>query len=96
MYIYIYIYIYIYLYLLILYIHTYILILYICISIYINIAIYIYITYNISHNEVIITVAGFVATHALGHMRYGYTFPVPMNQRMLNKLSKEGSISGHK
>ena len=29
---------------------------------------------------------GFVATHALGHMKdmkYGYTLPVPMNQRPL-------------
>ena len=26
---------------------------------------------------------GFVATHALGHMMYGYTLLVPMNQRVL-------------
>ena len=32
---------------------------------------------------------GFVATHALGHMIYSYTLLVPMNQRVLNKLSKE-------
>ena len=32
---------------------------------------------------------GFVATHALGHMMYGHTMLVPMNQRVLNKLSKE-------
>ena len=32
---------------------------------------------------------GFVATHALGHMMYGYTLLVPMNQKVLNKLSKE-------
>ena len=32
---------------------------------------------------------GFVATHAIGHMKYGYTRLVPMNQRVLNKLSKE-------
>ena len=31
---------------------------------------------------------GFVATHALGHMMYGYTF--------LNKQSKERNIGGHK
>ena len=31
----------------------------------------------------------FVATHALRHMMYGYTLLVPMNQRVLNKLSKE-------
>ena len=28
---------------------------------------------------------GFVATHVLGHMMYGYTLLVPMNQRVLNK-----------
>ena len=28
---------------------------------------------------------GFVLTHALGHMMYGYTLLVPMNQRVLNK-----------
>ena len=39
---------------------------------------------------------GFVATHALGHMIYGYTLLVPMNQRVLNKQSKERNISGHK
>ena len=39
---------------------------------------------------------GSVATHALGHMMYGYTLLVPMNQRVLNKLSKEHNISGHK
>ena len=36
---------------------------------------------------------GFVATHALGHMIYSYTLLVPMNQRVLNKLSKEHNIS---
>ena len=39
---------------------------------------------------------GFVATHALGHMMYGCTLLVPMNQRVLKKLSKEHNISGHK
>ena len=39
---------------------------------------------------------GFVATHELGYMMYGYTLLLPMNQRVLNKLSKEHSISGHK
>ena len=38
---------------------------------------------------------GFVATHALGHMMYGSTLLVPMNQRVLNKQSKERNISGH-
>ena len=39
--------------------------------------------------------SGFVATHALGHMMCGYTLLVPMNQRVLRKLSKEQYISGH-
>ena len=38
---------------------------------------------------------GFIATHAFGHMTYGYIL-LPMNQRMPNKLSKEGNVSGHK
>ena len=36
---------------------------------------------------------GFVATHAVGHMLYGYTSLVPVNQRVLNKLSKECNVS---
>ena len=28
---------------------------------------------------------GFVATYALGHIMYGYTFLVSLNQRVLNK-----------
>ena len=32
---------------------------------------------------------GRVVTHALGHIMYGYTLLVPMNQRVLNKPSKE-------
>ena len=32
---------------------------------------------------------GFVATYALRPMMYGFTLLVPMNQRVLNKLSKE-------
>ena len=39
---------------------------------------------------------GFVVTHALGHMMYGYTLLLSMNQRVLNNLSKERYISGHK
>ena len=35
---------------------------------------------------------GFVATHALGHMIYRYTLLIPMNQKVLNKLSKERNI----
>ena len=38
----------------------------------------------------------FVATHVLGHVMCGYTLLVPMNQRVLNKQSKEHNISGHK
>ena len=36
---------------------------------------------------------GFVVTHALGHVMYGCTLLVPINQRVLNKLSKERIIS---
>ena len=39
---------------------------------------------------------GFVATHALGHMIYGYTLLVPVNQRVLNKLTNEHNIYDHK
>ena len=39
---------------------------------------------------------GFVVIHALGYMMYGYTLLVPMNQRVLSKLSKEYDVSGHK
>ena len=39
---------------------------------------------------------GFMATHALGRMVHGCTLLVPMNQRMLKKLSKDHNISGHK
>ena len=31
----------------------------------------------------------FVATHALGHMMQSYTLLLPMNQRLLNRPSKE-------
>ena len=39
---------------------------------------------------------GFVATHALEHMMYGYILLVLMNQIGLNKQSKERNIGGHK
>ena len=39
---------------------------------------------------------GLVATLAFGHMMYGYTLLVPVNQRVLNKLYKERNKSGHK
>ena len=72
---------------------------YIYLFMYINVLyilyIYIYIIETMSspgyhHNR------GFVATHAPGHMMNGYTFLVPLNQRVLNKPSKKHNISGHK
>ena len=62
--------------------------------IYIYIYIYIYVIMKtmcppVYHHN------GFVATHALGHMMYDYPLLVPMNQRVLNKLSKEHNISDH-
>ena len=39
---------------------------------------------------------GFVVNPALGHIVYGYTLLVPINQRVLKKLNKESNISGHK
>ena len=39
---------------------------------------------------------GFLTVYALGHMMYGYTLLVLMKQRVLNKLSKEHNMSGHK
>ena len=38
----------------------------------------------------------FVATHALGHMMYGYKLLVAVNQRVFNKQSKGRNISGDK
>ena len=35
---------------------------------------------------------GFVATHALGHMMYGYTLLVPMKQRVLKSHRSKISI----
>ena len=40
--------------------------------------------------------SGFVATHALVHMMYGYTLLVLMNQRMLKRISKKSRIGGRK
>ena len=39
---------------------------------------------------------GFVENHAIWHMMYGYISLVPINQRVLNMLSKEHNVSGHK
>ena len=78
------------------YIYIYIFIyVYKCIIYIIYIYIYIYIIETMSspsyhHNR------GFVATHAPGHMMNGYTFLVPLNQRVLNKPSKKHNISDHK
>ena len=38
----------------------------------------------------------FAATDALGHIMYDYTLLIPLNQRVLDKLSKEHNTSGHK
>ena len=35
-----------------------------------------------------------MVTHALGHMMYDYTLLVPINQRVLNKSSKEHNKTG--
>ena len=64
--------------------------------IYIYIYIYIYICNHENNVPSRLHHNGFVATHALGHMMYGYTLLVPMNQRVLNKQNKERNISGHK
>ena len=86
MYMYIYIYIYIYMYMYI----------YIYIYIYIYKYIYKYKCYHENNVHLGYHHNGFVATHVLGHIIYGYTLLVPMNQRVLSKLSKEFDISGHK
>ena len=39
---------------------------------------------------------GFTTTHALGHMMCGYILLAPMNQKVLNKLSKGCNITGYK
>ena len=39
---------------------------------------------------------GFVATHVFGHIMYGYTLLVSMNQRVFSKLNMKHNISGHK
>ena len=68
--------------------------------IYMYIYIYIYIYICICNHESTMCPPGyhpdgFEATHALGHMMYGYTLLLSMNQRMLNKLSKERNISSY-
>ena len=103
--IYIYIYLYwiyciyfIYTYILYIYI-IYILYIYIHIYIYIYIHIYIYIyiyTYTCNHENNVPSRYHrneFVVTYAIGHMTYGYTLLLPMNQRLRNKLGKERNVS---
>ena len=38
----------------------------------------------------------FVVTHVFGLMMYGYILLVPLNQTVLNKLSKKHNIISHK
>ena len=38
----------------------------------------------------------FAATHTFGHMIYRFNLMVPVNQRVLRKLSKEHNVSGPK
>ena len=38
---------------------------------------------------------GPMVTHAFGHMMHGYTLLVPVNQRVLNKSSKENKKTGY-
>ena len=38
---------------------------------------------------------GFVATHGFGHVMYGYTLLVLINERVINKPSKKHNIIGH-
>ena len=38
----------------------------------------------------------FVVTYVLWHMMHGYTLLVPMNQKVLNKLSRDHNIGGRK
>ena len=77
---------------------------YIYIYIYIFIYIYIYIIYIIYIYMHAIIKAGFLRVtstislwkhHALQHMMHGYILLIPMNQRLLKKLSKGRNISGN-
>ena len=38
----------------------------------------------------------FLVTDAFGHIMFGYTLVVQLNQRLLDKLSKELDINGDK
>ena len=83
-------------YLIYLYIHYINININIYIYIYTYIHIYIYICNHENNVPSQLSPQWFVATHALGHMMYGYTLLVPMNQRALKKLSKEHNIGGLK
>ena len=37
---------------------------------------------------------GIVVSHALGHMMYGYTLPIPMNQKNVQQASSLGARDG--
>ena len=95
----IYIYIYLYWIYCIYFIYTYILYIYIIYILYIYIHIYIYIyiyTYTCNHENNVPSRYHrneFVVTYAIGHMTYGYTLLLPMNQRLRNKLGKERNVS---
>ena len=82
--IYIYIYIYIYICIYIIYI------IYICIYIYLHIY-----TYGHMWSKTQKLLKSHKSKTCVIHM-YGYTLLVPVNQRVLNKLSKERNISRHK
>ena len=96
-----YIYIYLYWIYCIYFIYTYILYIYIIYILYIYIHIYIYIyiyiyTYTCNHENNVPSRYHrneFVVTYAIGHMTYGYTLLLPMNQRLRNKLGKERNVS---
>ena len=75
--------------------YIYIYIVYIYVHIYIYIYIYIY-TYTCNHENNVPSWYHrneFVVAYALGHMTYGYTLLLPMNQRVRNNLGKERNIS---
>ena len=38
---------------------------------------------------------GFVTTHTFWHMMHGDKFLVPMNQKVLNRLSRKRHVIGH-
>ena len=76
------------------YIHTHTYTYYIYI-VYMYIYIYIY-TYTCNHENNVPSRYHrneFVVTYAIGHMTYGYTLLLPMNQRLRNKLGKERNVS---